>query len=562
MKSYEPSSIRNVAVIGHGNSGKTTLASALLFSAGAATRIGSIDEGTTVTDYDEDEIEKKISLQLALAHLEWKKNKVNLIDTPGYGNFIFEAKAGVSVADGAVVLIEAVAGVEVQTEKVWGFCEQYETPRLVMVSRMDRENASATRTLESLEKKFGRSCVPIQLPIGAEKDFCGVVDLVEMKAYTYEPDGSGKATTGEVPADLAEQADAARRSLMEMVAELDDDLMNKYLETETLEIDEFLAGLTKAVAERQIMPVLFSSGTLNIGSAQLLDAIAGLLPPPAAEAKGINPKDDSEAVRKAAEDEPLSAFVFKTMADPYAGRLSLIRVYSGKVEASDHVFNSSRGVMERTGALYTLQGKTQESVEVITAGDIGAIPKLKETTTNDSLSTKDQPITFPKIEFPEPAMSFAVEPKTRGDEDKLAGALARIQEEDPTVSFGRDPQTNELLVSGLGDTHVEVVVGKLKKKFGVDVLLKTPTVPYRETIKKKVEVQGRHKKQTGGRGQFADCSDQDGAPGRRRATSSSLDRDLRRLHSRRASGRRWRRASRRRAGSGVSGRLSGGRFQA
>jgi elongation factor G len=506
MKVYSGSEIRNVAIVGHNDTGKTTLVSQLLFNAGAATRMGRVEDGTTTTDFDQDEIERKHSISAAIAFAEWKDTKINLIDTPGFGIFIMEAKGALRIADSAAVLVSGVTGVEVTTEKVWKFAEEYALPRILIVNKLDRERSSFARTLDVLQKKFGKNVVPIQLPIGEEKDFSGVIDLVSMKAWKYAADGSGKYQVGEIPAELKDDADGWRERLIEKVAEGDDTLMERFFEQGGLSQEELMDGLRREVSHHQIYPVLCSSASHNIGGQSILDGMVTLLPA-ADEAKtidGIGRKDEPVTFDRRPEAFP-SALVFKSFSDPFSGRVSLFRVYSGTF-TSDHAYwNTSRDHEERFGKLQVLQGKQQIPVSELRAGDIGAVAKLKDTFTGDTIATKDHPIVIKHIHYPEAAIAFAVEPKARGDEDKLGAAIHRIIEEDPTIKFARDEQTKEFLISGQGQLHVEIVVAKLKKKYNVDVLLHPPKVPYRETITRPADAHGRHKKQSGGHGQFADC---------------------------------------------------------
>ncbi|HEX8170682.1 MAG TPA: elongation factor G [Thermoanaerobaculia bacterium] len=506
MKVYSGSEIRNVAIVGHNDTGKTTLVSQLLFNAGANTRMGRVEDGTTVTDFDPDEIERKHSISTAVAFAEWKDTKVNLLDTPGFGIFIMEAKSALRVADSAAVVVSAVTGVEVTTEKVWKFIEEYELPRLIIVNKMDRDRASATRTLEALQKKFGKNVVPIQMPMGEEKDFSGVIDLAAMKAYRYHTDGSGKFDAIDIPAEYKEEADAWRERLIEKVAEGDDTLMERFFEQGGLSQEELLDGLRREVAHHEIFPVLFASASHNVGGQSILDAFVSMLPS-AAEATtiaGTNKKGEAITFDRRAEAFP-AALVFKTFSDPFSGRVSLFRVYSGTFTSDHPYWNASRDHEERVGKLQVLQGKQQLPVGELRAGDIGAVAKLKDTFTGDTISAKDHQIVLEHIRYPEAAIAFAVEPKARGDEDKLGAAIHRIIEEDPTIKFARDEQTKEFLISGQGQLHVEIVVAKLKKKYNVDVVLHPPKVPYRETITKPADAHGRHKKQSGGHGQFADC---------------------------------------------------------
>jgi elongation factor G len=504
MKVYDAASIRNVAVVGHGGSGKTQLVAALLFDAGMVNRLGLVDDGTTVTDYDEEEIARKHTLSASLAYAEWTSCKLNLIDTPGFGNFFTEVRAALRVVDGALVVVDGVAGVEVQTEKAWAVAEEQQLPRLVVVNRLDRDRASLDRTLESLRQALGRAIVPIQLPIGQDRDFTGVVDLVAMKAYTFAGDGSGKTTQAEVPANLAAAAQAARESLIEMVAEADESLMEKFFDAGTLTQEELVQGLASATRAGRIFPLVCVSARQNIGMQPLLDACVAYLPAPAE--RPFTAAANDEPVTRAADDKaPYAAFVWKTVADQFAGRITMFRVYQGVLHADSTVINATQGAPERLGHLIVLQGKTATTVPELRAGDIGAVAKLKDTRTNDTIADKAAGLTFPPIAFPEPVLSYAIEPKARGDEDKISTAMHRLEEEDGSIRYLRDPQTQELLLAGQGQLHIEVTVAKLKRRFGVDVLLKPPRIPYRETITSKVEAHGRHKKQTGGHGQFGDC---------------------------------------------------------
>jgi elongation factor G len=505
MKAYDTGSIRNVAVVGHGGAGKTQLLAALLYVAGATPRLGRVDDGTTVTDYDDEEIARKHTLSAALAWAEWNKTKINFIDTPGMGNFLSDARAGLRVADAALVVVDAVAGVEVQTEKVWAEADALGLPRLVVVNRLDRERASLDRTLASIREALSRTVIPVQLPIGEEKNFTGVVDLVAMKAWTSAADGSGKATEAPVPPAMADEASTAREQLIEMVAEADDALMERFFEAGTLTQDELLEGLRKAVIAGKVAPLLCASGIANVGTAPLLDALVGYVPSPADRPfTATDTKTGQESTRAADAAAPYAAFVWKTVADPFAGRITLFRAMTGTLKSDTSVHNLTRDSSERLGHLTVMQGKTPTNVPELKAGDLGAVAKLKDTLTNDTLAEKGG-LRIPPIAFPAPVLSYAIEPKTRGDEDKISTAMHRLEEEDPTIRYARDPQTKELLLSGQGQLHIEVTVAKLKRRFGVDVNLKPPRIPYRETITMPVEAHGRHKKQTGGHGQFGDC---------------------------------------------------------
>src|ERR1043165_2830650 len=472
---------------------------------GAANRSGKVDEGTTVTDFDEEEIARKHTLSSSLAYAEWQKTKINIIDTPGFANFLSDAKAALRVAEGALVCVDAVAGVEVQTEKLWAEAAALNLPRLVVASRLERERASLERTLESLRRDCGREIIPIQLPLGEERGFTGVVDLVRMKALTFAADGSGKMTEGDVPAALADRAGKAREELIEMVAEADEQLMEKFFSEGTLTQEELAQGLRSATQAGKIFPLVCASGLHAIGIQPILDAIVTYVPSPA-ERDFAAATDSGEATAiKATEAPPYTAFVWKTIADPFAGRITMLRVVSGTLKQDSNVHNQTRDIAERFGHLLILQGKTQTQVPELKAGDLGAVAKLKDTRTSDVLAEKNTKVKIPEIKFPEAVLSYAIEPKSRGDEDKISGSMGRLKEEDPSISYTRDPQTHELLLAGQGQLHIEVTVAKLKRRFGVEVNLKPPRIPYRETITASTEAHGRHKKQTGGHGQFGDC---------------------------------------------------------
>jgi elongation factor G len=506
MKVYETASIRNVAVVGHGGAGKTQLTAALLFDAGMVTRLGKVDEGTTVTDFDEEEIARKHTLSTSLAYAEWNRHKINVLDTPGFANFLSDTRAALRVADAALVVVDAVAGVEVQTEKVWQAAADLGLPRLVALNRLERDRASLSRSLESLRAAFGRTIVPVTLPLGEEKDFTGVIDLVGMRALRFAADASGAMTEEPVPAARQAEAAAAREALIEIVAEADDGLMERFFEAGTLTQAELEAGLRAATAAGRVFPLFCTSGLHNIGIQPLLDALVQYVPSPADRPFPAVSRQGGKPISVAAsETAPPSAFVWKTIADPFAGRVTLFRVVTGVLRADSTIHNLSKDVPERLGHLLVVQGKSQTSVPEIHAGDLGAVAKLRETQTGDTLGDKACAYVFPPIAFAEPLLSYAIEPKSRGDEDKISTALQRLREEDPTIQYGRDPQTKELLLSGQGQLHIEVVVARMKRRFGVDVNLKLPRIPYRETITAATEAHGRHKKQTGGHGQFGDC---------------------------------------------------------
>jgi elongation factor G len=505
MPTYAAASIRNVAVVGHNGSGKTQLISALLFTAGAVTRLGRVDDGTAPTDFDEEAIARKHTLAATPAWLEWQGTKINLVDTPGFGNFLSETGATLRVTDAAVVVVDAVAGVEVQTERVWALAGEQELARFAVVNRLDRERANFSTALADLQSAFGRTLVPVQLPFGEEKGFRGVIDLVAQRAYTYEG-GNGRGKPVSIPESLAAEARDAREALVELVAEADDELMSRFFDEGTLTDDELVAGLRTAVRKGAIVPVFCTSGVENIGADRLLEALTQYAPSPIDRPLPAIDQASGNVVTAAADEAaPTRVFVWKTVADPFAGRISLFRVVTGVVRNDTTLTNLTRGSQERIAHLLALQGKAQSQVNELHAGDLGAIAKLKEAQTGDTLSDKATDIALPPVAFAPPLMSYALEPKSRGDEDKISSALHRLQEEDPTIRTDRDPRTHEQLISGQGQMHLEVTVAKLKRRFGVDVTLKLPRIPYLETITAATEAHGRHKKQTGGHGQFGDC---------------------------------------------------------
>ncbi|HKW89334.1 MAG TPA: elongation factor G [Candidatus Acidoferrales bacterium] len=515
MKTYNTEQIRNVGIVGHGDTGKTQLVSSLLFTAGMTPRLGKVTEGSTVTDWDEEEIARKISIQTGMAFAEWQspgaadKTKFNFLDTPGYSTFINDTKASLIAADAALILVDASAGCQVVTEKVWDFATEYDLPRAFLINWMDRELASFDRALASIQEVFGRGAVPVQLPIGAEKSFKGVIDLIAMKALTYTPGGDGKAKVDDIPADLAEAAKAAHEALVEMVAEGDDDLMQEFFDKGTLPVEDLTKGLRKAVLDKRIFPVLASSALQNVASDAILNFIVEVFPSAASRGKVTAYKEPQRkgdnVERKVDDKEPLSLFVFKTIADPFAGRISYFKIVSGILRNDANVANFNRNSVERFQHLEVRQGKTATAVPELHAGDIGSIAKLKDTTTGDTLGDKAATAYYPPARLPEPSITFAIEPKTRADEDRIGVAIHRILEEDPALRFSRDPQTKEFLLAGTGQQHIEVVVAKLRKRYHVELTLKPPKVPYRETIRGKADAEGKHKKQTGGHGQFGLC---------------------------------------------------------
>ena len=508
MKTYSTEAIRNLAVIGHGDAGKTQLVSSLLYVAGETPRWGKVDEGTTVTDHEEDSIARKITLNIGLAHLDHQDTKLNFIDTPGYAAFVTHSRPALRVADCAVVVVDGVKGTEVQTEKTWAYANEFIVPRLMVITKLDKEHADFGTALESAQKTFSRAIIPFTLPIGKEKDFRGVVDVVHMKAYELGADGQAKEI--EIPSEGRDVVEKTRERLIELVAESDDALMEKYFEQGTLEESDILPNISKAIARSKLCPVYAVSATTLVGLRALLNGIVEFAPDPAHhEAEYGRPVDggkDAERIpRRYSDSEPFSAYCFRTVADPFAGRINIMKVISGHLQGDATVLNSSHGTMERLGALHVIQGKQLDKISEAHAGDIIACVKLKETRTGDSLCDKQSPIVYDPVEYPEAAIAFAIEPKSRQDEEKISVALHKILEEDPALHFTRDSQTKEFLLSGSGQLHVETVVEKLKKRYGVEVTLHPPKVPYKETITQRAEVQGRHKKQTGGRGQFGDC---------------------------------------------------------
>jgi elongation factor G len=509
LKVYEGKDIRNLVVIGHSHSGKTSLVSAMLFTGGATPKLGRVDDGSTVTDYDEEAIARQMTVATGIAPVEWHNCKINLLDTPGFTLFAHEAKIAMRAAEAALVVVDGVSGVEVVTEKVWQYAEEINLPRVIVVSRMDRERANYETALESLVSAFGRQIVPVQLPIGKEKDLKGVVDLVTMKAYTYDLGGNGKGKEGPIPADLQTAAQEAHEKLVEIVAEGKDELMEEFFDKGTISEEHLIPALHEAIRDDKVFPVLFASGLGNIGTDHLLDFVVDYFPT-AAEHAAVHAAPDASgnghsAERHISDAEPVSAYVFRTANDPFAGRITYFKVFSGVVKNDATLQNFTRGSSEKLSHLSVPQGKNLLPVPELHAGDIGAVAKLKDTLTGDTLGDKANPIQYPGVTLPEPAITFAIEPKSRNDEDKLSNGVHKLMEEDPMLRFFRDEQTKEFLIAGTGQQHIEVVVSKLKKRYHTEVNLKAPKVPYRETIRGKADVQGRHKKQSGGHGQYGDC---------------------------------------------------------
>jgi elongation factor G len=487
MKEYTADRIRNVALASHQGTGKTSLVEAMLFDSGATTRMGKVEEGNTVSDWDPDEVKHHISINATVVPVEWKGHKVNLIDTPGYADFFGEVREGLRVGDAVLLLVSAVDGLQVGTEIAWQAADEGKLSKLVVVNKADRENADFERVVGELRERFGTTVVPVQVPIGREHDFSGVVDVLANKAYAYN---GGNSKVGPVPGELAGQVEEYRQQLVEAVCETDDDLMTKYLDEEEIGDEELRAALHAATARGAVVPVFVGAATANVGVDLLLDALLAYVPSP--------------IETQIAPNGQLAALVFKTIADPYVGKLSLFRVFSGTLKNDSHVFNANRGHDEHIGPVLVLRGKHQEQVPQLPAGDIGAVAKLHDTHTGDTLTTKDKPLTLDPISFPSPSFSASVVAKSKADLDKLGQALQRTLDEDPTLHVDRDPETGETILSGIGESHLQITVERLKRKFGVDVELGDPKVPYRETITSSAKAEGRHKKQTGGRGQFGD----------------------------------------------------------
>ena len=503
MKRYEVDQLRNVVMLGGSRAGKTSLAEALLFTHGATSRLGSVDEGSSVLDFDPDEIARKLTLNTSLASIETPQGKINLLDTPGFSVFLGDSRAACRVADAALFVVSAATGIKFETEALWKAADENGLPRMIVVTKLDRERTSLAKVLADAETYLGVRPIPIQVPIGAEGSFSGVVDLLLGKARLFKQDTSGQETLGEIPAELADEVATAREHLTEGVAESDDGLLEKYLDGQPISEDEIRSGLRAGVLAGKIVPLLFAVPTMNWGTAAITEAVYSLLPSPAQRpaATGSNPGGGEES-RAAKEDAPFSALVFKTLVDAYTGKISLFRVFSGRL-TGDQVYNATRGVRERAGSLNQVLGKTLKSVPEVGPGDFAAVAKLRETHTGDTLCDEKHPVVFPSIVFPEPVISMAVEPKSKGDEDKLSTVLHRVTEADMMIRVAREPQTKEMLISAMGQQHIDVVVERMKR-LGVEVLLKEPKVPYRETVSKSFSTMYRHKKQTGGAGQFAE----------------------------------------------------------
>lgn len=505
MAKYETKSIRNVVIIGQGGTGKTSLSEALLYISGKTDRLGRVDEGTSTMDYEPEEQKRHITISSAVNHIEWSKHKVNIIDTPGDPNFIFDTHCCIRVADGAVVVIDAVSGAEFQTMKLWDIADAMKLPRIVFVNRMDRERADFYKAVDSISQMVKTKVTPVALPIGKEDSFQGVVDLVNMR--TLYPAEKGALKEGEIPGEIMDDVTRFREAMMEDVAENDESLMDKYLESGELSQEELKEGLRKAVISGNIIAAVCGCAIKTIGVHLLADLIVSCLPSPIdiGPVKGKSISGEGEEERYPDPQAPFSAWVFKTIADPYAGRLNVFRVFSGSLSPDANIYNANKKINEKFGGLFYLEGKAQKPAEVLIPGDIAAVAKLKETATGDTLCSDKAPLLFEKPMAPPAVVLYAIEPKSRGDEEKIIGSLHRLVEEDPTLRFYRDDQTKEMILGGLGQVHIEVTVEKMKRKFGVEVNLRTPKVPYKETIRGKTNVQGKYKKQSGGRGQYGDC---------------------------------------------------------
>jgi len=505
MKSYKVEQIRNIAFVGHAGAGKTSVVEGLLYLSGVSDRLGKVGDNSSIMDYDPDEVRRGHSINASFAVSEWQKHKLNILDTPGNGNFIADTPGCIRVSDGVVVVIAADSGIQFYTEKVWQWADESSLKRIVFINKMDSEQASIQPILDSLKKKFKAQPFLMHVPVGNAEKFSGIVDLVENKYYAYEKDGKGSGTASDIPDDVKDEVENRRAELVEAIAEADDELIESYLDKGELTDEEFDTGLKKGVEGGQLVPVILGSALHNIGTDRLAKAIVDFLPSPDQSpiqlAKALS-GDDAVEVKPG--NGMLASLVFKTIADPYAGKLTLFRVYSGSVKPDTSVFNANHEADERVGQLFALQGKKQVPLPEIIAGDMGTVAKLKVTTTGDTLTIKSKGVQFDPIVFPNPVLARAMVPKTRADEEKISNSLHRLVEEDPTLKVERDAQTHELLVSGMGAEHLDVIIERLKRRFGVEVDVKPPKVPYRETIRGKIKVQGKHKKQSGGRGQFGD----------------------------------------------------------
>jgi elongation factor G len=498
--------IRNIGLIGHTGAGKTSVAEAILFDSGVTPKLGRVDDGNSVLDFDPEEVKRRVTISSAFHQCIWNKHRIAFVDTPGDTNFIADTKTCLQGADGALVVVDAVDGVKVQTERTWEFADELQLPRMVLINKMDAERADFFKVLDETRNAFGPKAVPLQIPIGAGDSFAGVIDLIEQRAY-LQSKGGKKLQRGDIPPDMTDLVASRREMLIEAIAESDDSLLEQYLEGEELDSEQLRKGLRHGVVSGLCVPVLCGSATGNIGIDALLEAICLCLPsPPDRETrKGKDPETDNELERAPDPDAPFSALILKTLADPYAGKLSIFRIYSGKIESDGVFYNATKKTKERYTQLYALAGKDQTPVSEAGAGDIVAVAKLKETGTGDTICDENPSIIYEGTEPLPPLMSYAIQPKSKGDEEKIFGGLAKLLEEDTALTITRDELTKEVILSGQGNVHIDATVAKLKRRYNVEVTLKTPKVPYLETITKKVRVQGKHKKQTGGHGQYGDC---------------------------------------------------------
>jgi len=501
MKDYKTENLRNVGLYGHGGSGKTTIAEAMLFNTGVLDRFGKVEDGTTATDFDPEEIKRKISISAALAPCEWKDKRINLIDTPGYFDFVGEVVASLKVIDGAVIAVDSIGGVEVGAEKAWDYVTESKKSCMFFVNKLDRENANFSKVFEQLREVFGNKVVPFTLPIGSEANFKGIVDIIDMKAKTRE---GNKTVEGDIPADMKGQLDEYREMIIEAAAQADEELMEKFFGGEELTKDEIIKGLRLGVVSGDVVPVLCGAASKNIGVETLMDTILNYMPSPAdtAAVEAVNVKSGQKISIKADESAAFSAQVFKTIADPFVGKISMFKVMSGKMTADMEAFNSNKEKKEKLSNLFLLRGKKQVAMDKLMAGEIAAVAKLQFTTTGDTLCDANNPVMFEPTQFPAPSISMAIEPKSKGDEDKIGNGLQRLVEEDPTLKVEKSVETKQTLISGMGEQHLEVVTKKLQNKFGVEVVLNDPKIPFRETIKKSAKAEGKHKKQSGGHGQY------------------------------------------------------------
>lgn len=501
MKEYKSDKLRNVGIVAHGGAGKTSLAEALLYTTGAVSRLGRVDDGSATTDFEPEEIKRKVTISAALAPCEWQEHKINFVDTPGYADFVAEVKGTLRAVDSALVVLCAASGVEVETEKVWNYANDLGLPRIAFINKMDRENADFYNVVASMKEQLAPNVIPIQIPIGAEDSFAGIIDLIKMKALIPSTPQNTQYSETEIPANLADKASEARLALIEAVAETEDDLLSKYLEGEELSNEEITAGLIRGINSCKIFPVLCGSAYKNIGMTQIMDAVLTyLLSPEQNVVMGLQPVSQKPVERKVS--DPFSAMVFKTTADPFVGRLSYIRIFSGSMKPDSILYNASKGKAERIGNIFTMRGKKQEALGTAYGGDIAVVAKLQDTSTGDTLCDKDHSIVFEPIDYPKPMFTMCIEAQNKGDEDKIGNALTRLMDEDYTFKVRKNVETGQLLISGMGELHTDIMAERMKRKFGVDVVLHNPKVPYRETIRSAVKVEGKHKKQSGGHGQY------------------------------------------------------------